>query len=59
MPEELWDGVLPGTVWEWEKRLQAYVRFYNKQRLHSALGYSAPLVYAQERLAQARIHHIS
>ncbi len=55
MREEFWDGVLAGTVLEWEKGLQAYVRFYNKKRLHSALGYSAPLVYAQERLPQARI----
>lgn len=59
MREELWDGVLPGTVGEWEQRLQAYVRFYNTHRLHSALGYSAPLVYAQQRLAQAGIYHIS
>ena len=59
MREELWDGVLPGAVSEWEKGLQAYVRFYNKKRLHSALGYSAPLEYARERQPQARIDHIS
>ena len=59
MREELWDGVLPGTVPEWEKGLQAYVRFHNKKRLHSVLGYSTPLLYAQERLPQARSYHIS
>lgn len=51
--EEHWDGVVAGSVLEWEKGLQAYVRFYNNKRLHSALGYSAPLVYALERLPQA------
>jgi transposase InsO family protein len=51
--EEHWDGVVAGSVLEWEEGLQAYVRFYNNKRLHSALGYSAPLVYALERLPQA------
>ena len=44
MREELWDGALPGTVPEWEKGLQAHVRFHNKKRLHSVLGYSTPLL---------------
>ena len=57
--EEHWDGVVGGSVSEWERGLQAYVRFYNNKRLHSALGYSAPLVYALERLPQAQIYHIS
>lgn len=57
--EEHWDGVVGGPVSEWEKELQAYVRFYNNKRLHSALGYSAPLVYALERLPQAQVYHIS
>ena len=39
--------------------LQAHVRFHNKKRLHSVLGYSTPLLYAQERLPQARSYHIS
>jgi transposase InsO family protein len=51
--EEHWDGVVEGSVSQWERGLQAYVRFYNSKRLHSALGYSAPLVYALERLPQA------
>jgi len=57
--EEHWDGVVGGSVSEWERGLQAYVRFYNKKRLHSALGYSTPLVYAVSRLRQAQIYHIS
>ena len=57
--EEHWDGVNPGSVEDWERRLQAYVRFYNTKRLHSALGFSTPLVYALSRLRQAQIYHIS
>ena len=45
--------MLPGRVSDWEKSLQSYVCFYNKKRLHSALSYRAPLVYALERLPQA------
>lgn len=52
--EEHWDGVGPGSVEEWEQQLQAYVRFYNERRLHSALGYKTPMQYAMERLPQAR-----
>jgi transposase InsO family protein len=59
MREEHWDGVVGGSVENWERRLQAYVRFYNSKRLHSALGYSTPLVYAVNRLPRAQIYHIS
>lgn len=39
---------------------QDYVRFYNRTRLHSALGYATPLRYALERLPrQAGVSHIS
>jgi len=59
MREEHWDGVVKGSVEDWERRLGAYVRFYNTKRLHSALGFSTPLMYALERLPQAHIYHIS
>ncbi|MBF8286415.1 MAG: Transposase, partial [Dehalococcoidia bacterium] len=40
--------------------LQDYVRFYNRSRQHSALGYTAPIEYALERLPrQARMSHMS
>jgi transposase InsO family protein len=58
--EEFWDGVEPGPLDEWERFLQDYVRFYNRTRQHSALGYKAPMQYALERLPrQARLSHIS
>ena len=57
--EEYWDGVGPGLVEEWERALQDYLRFYNRRRLHSALGYMAPMAYALERLPRARISHVS
>lgn len=57
--EEHWDGVRPGSLASWERELQRYVRFYNRQRLHSALGYTTPLLYAQQRLPRARISHMS
>jgi transposase InsO family protein len=56
MREEHWDGVVGGSVENRERRLQAYVRFYNSKRLHSALGYSTPLVYAVNRLPRAQIY---
>jgi transposase InsO family protein len=58
--EEYWDGVTRGSRAAWEHGLQAYVRFYNTQRLHSALGYTAPARYAHTRLRSTRgISHMS
>ena len=57
--EEYWDGVGSGPVEEWERTLQDYLRFYNRKRLHSALGYTAPMTYALQRLPRARISHVS
>jgi len=58
--EEFWDGVDESTLHHWERRLQDYVTFYNRQRLHSALGYRPPLEYALERLPRrARVSHMS
>ena len=58
--EEFWDGVLPGPLETWEQELQAYLRFYNHDRLHSALDYVPPLEYARLRLPKlARVSHIS
>ena len=58
--EEFWDGVGEGSLAAWERKLQAYVRFYNTQRLHSALDYTTPARYAQARLPHARgISHMS
>jgi transposase InsO family protein len=50
--EEFWDGLNPSPLQHSERLLQDYVRFYNTTRLHSALGYIAPLQYALERLPQ-------
>jgi transposase InsO family protein len=58
--EELWDGIGPGPLEEWERWLQDYVRFYNQRRQHSALGYVTPMEYALQRLPRrARVSHIS
>jgi transposase InsO family protein len=58
--EELWDGIGPGPLEDWERWLQDYVRFYNQRRQHSALGYATPMEYALQRLPQqARMSHIS
>ena len=48
--EEFWDGIGPGPLEEWERFLQGYVRFYNRHRQHSALGYATPILYALQRL---------
>jgi transposase InsO family protein len=32
---------------QWEKGLKRYLRYYNRQRLHSALNYQTPWAYAQ------------
>jgi transposase InsO family protein len=58
--EEFWDGVLSGSVREWEGQLQRYLGYYNHERLHSALDYSSPALYAAQRLPTlARMSHIS
>lgn len=58
--EEFWDGVDEPALNHWERWLQDYVTFYNRQRLHSALGYRPPLEYALERLPRrARVSHMS
>lgn len=60
MQEELWDHVAAGSLSAWLRQLERYLRFYNRQRPHSALGYQSPLVYAQARLpAQTATSHIS
>jgi transposase InsO family protein len=38
---------------EWERGLEGYLRFYNRRRLHSALGYTVPMAYALQRLPRA------
>jgi len=58
--EEFWDAIAPGPLEDWERCLQEYVRFYNRRRQHSALGYATPMEYALERLPrQARVSHMS
>ena len=58
--EEFWDGVDEAAVDLWERRLHDYVSFYNRRRLHSALGYQPPFEYALQRLPrQARTSHMS
>ncbi len=58
--EEFWDGIDGGTLQDWRGWLQDYVRFYNRRRQHSALGYKPPLQYALERLPRrARVSHMS
>src|SRR3972149_4084045 len=58
--EEFWDGLGPGSLQEWERFLRGYVRFYNKPRQHSALGYKTPMEYALQRLPhQTRVSHMS
>jgi transposase InsO family protein len=58
--EEFWDGIGPGPLADWERFLQDYVRFYNRVRQHSALGYKTPMQYALQRLPrQARLSHMS
>jgi transposase InsO family protein len=58
--EEFWDGIGPGPLENWERFLQDYVRFYNRRRQHSALGYATPMQYALQRLPrQARVSHMS
>ena len=58
--EEFWDAIGPGSVEQWQRFLQDYLRFYNRTRQHSALDYTPPLSYALQRLPrQARLSHMS
>ena len=58
--EEFWDGVDEAALEHAERWLQDYVTFYNRHRLHSAIGYRPPLEYALGRLPQqARVSHMS
>ncbi len=58
--EEFWDGIGPGSLQEWERFLQDYVRFYNQRRQHSALDYATPMSYALQRLPRRdRLSHMS
>jgi len=60
MQEELWDAVEDAPSKRWQAWLADYVRFYNRRRIHSALGYKTPSEYALERLPpQARVSHMS
>ena len=51
--EEFWYGVTGPTGLAWERGLQRYLRYYNRERLHSTLDYQTPWRYAHQRLAQA------
>jgi len=58
--EEFWDGITGPTGPAWERDLQRYLRYYNRERLHSALDYRTPWQYAQQRLAQAgQVSHLT
>jgi transposase InsO family protein len=57
--EEFWDGVPDGDLAQWERDLQASVRFDNSQRLHSAIGYDTPARFARRRLADLPLSHVS
>ena len=60
MQEELWDAVEDSSPGRWRRWLHDYVRFYNRRRIHSALGYKTPAQYALERLPRkARASHMS
>lgn len=60
MQEELWDSATLGLPTTWPRQLGRYVRFYNTQRPHTALGYMTPASYAAQRLrSQAPPSHMS
>jgi putative transposase len=39
--EEIWPNMYD-TVWEAAAAIEAYVNYYNQERIHSALGYKTP-----------------
>ena len=58
--EEFWDAMTGGALADWRRWLKDYLRFYNRRRQHSALGYIAPMEYALQRLPrQTRVSHMS
>lgn len=57
--EEFWDGITGSDLLQWERDLQAYVRFYNTARLHSALGYDTPARVARRHLTDLPLAHLS
>lgn len=60
MQEELWDSAALGPPAAWSVPLERYVRFYNTERPHTALGYMTPAYYAAQRLpAQPPPSHMS
>jgi transposase InsO family protein len=60
MQEEFWDAVEDAPPERWKPWLRDYVRFYNRRRIHSALGYKTPSEYALARLPRrTRLSHMS
>lgn len=60
MQEEFCDAAEDSSPERSSSRLQDYVRFYNRRRIHSALGYETPFAYALQRLPErARLSHMS
>lgn len=60
MQEEFWDAVEEARPERWKPWLRDYVRFYNRRRIHSALGYKTPAEYALDRLPRKdRLSHMS
>lgn len=58
--EEFWGGIGSGSLEGWERRLQGYIRFYNRRRQHCAPGYVTPIQYALQRLPRpTRVSHMS
>jgi transposase InsO family protein len=57
--EEYWDGVTSESLDAWKRGLARYLRFYNDKRLHSALGCLPPAAYAQRRLSETALSHLS
>jgi putative transposase len=44
--EEVWPNIY-NTLAEAQRSIDAFITFYNEQRLHSALGYQPPACYAR------------